>query len=31
MAGYVIGLRDLHYGRSDIAAATGLVVDFTAE
>ncbi len=31
MAGYVIGLRDLHYGRSDIAEATRLVVDFTAE
>jgi len=31
MAGYVIGLRDLHYGRSDIAQATALVVDFVAE
>jgi AcrR family transcriptional regulator len=31
MAGYVIGLRDLHYGRSDIAEATELVVDFVAE
>lgn len=30
MAGYVIGLRDLHYGRSDIAEATRLVVDFVA-
>lgn len=29
MAGYVIGLRDLHYGRSDAAGATRLVVDFT--
>ncbi len=28
MAGYVIGLRDLYYGRSDIAEATRLVVDF---
>jgi len=31
MAGYVIGLRDLHYGRSDIAGATELVVDFVAD
>jgi AcrR family transcriptional regulator len=31
MAGYVIGLRDLHYGRSDIAEATELVVDFVAD
>jgi len=31
MAGYVIGLRDLHYGRSDIAEATRLVVDFVAD
>ncbi len=29
MAGYVIALRDLNYGRSDIAEATQLVVDFT--
>lgn len=29
MAGYVIGLRDLHYGRSDAGEATRLVVDFT--
>jgi AcrR family transcriptional regulator len=28
MAGYVIGLRDLFYARSDIAEATRLVVDF---
>ena len=28
MAGYVIGLRDLYYRRSDVAAATRLVVDF---
>lgn len=28
MAGYVIGLRDLYYGRSDIAEASRLVVDF---
>ena len=31
MAGYVIGLRDLYYGRSEIAEATRLVVDFTAD
>src|SRR5262245_10485540 len=31
MAGYIIGLRDLHYGRSDIAEATQLVVDFVAD
>ena len=31
MAGYVIGLRDLYYGRSDIPEATRLVVDFTLE
>ncbi len=31
MAGYVIGLRDLQYGRSDIAKATRLVVDFVAD
>jgi len=31
MAGYVIGLRDLHYGRSDIAEATQLLVDFVAD
>lgn len=31
MAGYVIGLRDLHYGRSDIAEATQLVVDFVVD
>ena len=31
MAGYVIGLRDLHYSRSDIAQATRLVVDFVAD
>jgi AcrR family transcriptional regulator len=29
MAGYVIGLRDLYYRRSDAAEATRLVVDFT--
>ena len=29
MAGYVIGLRDLHYGRSDVEEATRLVLDFT--
>jgi AcrR family transcriptional regulator len=28
MAGYVIGLRDLYYRRSDVAEATRLVVDF---
>jgi AcrR family transcriptional regulator len=31
MSGYVIGLRDLHYGRSDIAEATELVIDFVAD
>jgi len=31
MAGYVIGLRDLYYGRADVAAATRLVVDFVAD
>lgn len=28
MTGYVIGLRDLYYGRSDVDEATKLVVDF---
>ncbi len=31
MAGYVIGLRDLYYGRSGVAEATRLVVDFTVD
>jgi AcrR family transcriptional regulator len=31
MAGYVIGLRDLYYGRCGVAEATRLVVDFTVE
>jgi AcrR family transcriptional regulator len=29
MAGYVIGLRDLYYRRSDVEEATRLVLDFT--
>ena len=29
MAGYVIGLRDLHHGRLDAPGATQLAVDFT--
>ena len=28
MAGYVVGLRDLYYGRSNVDEATQLVVDF---
>lgn len=31
MAGYVIGLRDLHHGRCDIAEAARLVVDFVVD
>jgi AcrR family transcriptional regulator len=31
MAGYVIGLRDLYYGRSDIDEAMQLVLDFTLD
>jgi len=31
MAGYIIGLRDLHYGRGDIREAVQLVVDFVAD
>lgn len=31
MAGYIIGLRDLHYGRRDVGEAVRLVVDFVAD
>jgi AcrR family transcriptional regulator len=31
MTGYVVGLRDLHYGRSDVAEAARLVVDFVLD